>query len=139
MEISEYKRLKEEYQQKANELWQAYIKASQVPPNLILEVVNFKGKYLCIDDDIYLFVSEEFTSGENIILRGLGFNFVFGPYIDTTCIAWDCQYEVALEIRRLEEEVSHVKEITKEEFNQAFENMMINLREYHYQNCDETY
>lgn len=147
IDIETYHKLKKEAKEKSKKAWEEYQKVSDISSEIILQLIDLKGKYIKTGDGDYLFVSEEFeTEWHNItgipaiLLRGLGFSYSYTPYWDATYVNWDRGHQVWIRLDRdFETDVRKITEITKEEFNQAFDKMVEGLKYYHYDNCDETY
>ena len=100
----------------------------------LTKLVNFKDKYLIISDglydDKYIYVDKQFnhqdisTKEPVIVLRGQGFNYSFTIYSDDTYASWSqfCSHEIKID--NLDQELRNIKEISKEEYNEAFEKMI---------------
>ena len=85
----------------------------------IEELFDYKGKFICIDDDDYLYVEEQFShkkisNGEPVIvLRGQGFKYLITSYTDSTYATWDQFHEYDLEINSAERNISKITYIYK--------------------------
>ena len=146
IDIETYRILKKEAREKSKKIWEEYQKVSKISSDILFKLVDLKGKYIKTEDGDYLFVSEEFETtwqyGEGIpaiLLRGLGFSYNYSPDWDTSYVNWDRDYQVWIRLdNEFESDLLKITEITKEEFNQAFDKMLEGMKYYHY-NCDKTY
>lgn len=147
IDIEAYHKLKKEASEKSKKAWEEYQKVSTIRSEVILKLVDLKGKYIKTTEGDYLFVSEEFETKWQysseipaVLLRGLGFSYSYTPYWDDTYVNWDRGYQVWIRLDKdFESDARKITEITKEEFNQAFDKMLEGLKYYHYDNCSETY
>ena len=64
------------------------------------------------------------TKESIIVLRGQGFNYRYTFYSDNTYASWDQFYSHEIKIDNLDQELRNIKEISKEEYNEAFEKMI---------------
>ena len=66
--------------------------------------------------------------------KGFGFFGEFTGYDDATDFDWSYWFEFNIhgDYNKFQEKVSKIEIITKEEFDEAFEEMLKSLREYHY-------
>lgn len=59
---------------------------------------KIEGKYLKIEDDfgwtVYLYCYENFPSGQDMIIRGLGFRWEITPYWDATSMFCSWGYDI---------------------------------------------
>lgn len=145
IDIDTYYKLQEEAKEKSQKAWEEYQKASEIRSEILSKLVDLEGKYIKTEDGDYLFVSEQFECEWNghsdvpaIMLRGLGFKYSFTPYWDCTYVEWDRAYQVWIRLneRDFESDSKRITEITREEFNQAFDKMLEGMKYYHYDNCN---
>lgn len=135
----EYKSIKEKFSKLKQELREKLYQLSQDESEELLNVVNFKGKYLHINEtqNVYLFVNEQFghkdiyTNEPILVLRGQGFSFEFTQYEDCTYSNWDQFFSHTIKIDNLDEALTHIKEITKEEYDKAFDKMVEKMIDEH--------
>lgn len=149
IDIETYITLKEEAKKRRHKAWEEYQKVCDIDEDILLSLVDLKGKYIKVDDNDgikYIFVSQEFEAGwygnekyPSILLRGLGFMSYFSPYWDGNYVKWDTAIEAYIRFDNFEEDCSRITEITREEFNGAFEEMLTKMREQHMKWCDDTY
>jgi hypothetical protein len=130
----EYKKIREKYSSLRMELREKQNALYRDEQEELAKLVNFKDKYLIISgglyDDKYLYVDEQFnhqdisTKEPVIVLRGQGFNYCFTIYSDDTYAFWNqfCSHEIKID--NLDQELRNIKEISKEEYNEAFEKMI---------------
>ena len=69
--------------------------------------------------------------GDTIVIRGYGFYSEFTEYLDATYTSWGFMKEIHIKIDRIPEEIKKIQIITKEEFNQAFDLMIENMKKDH--------
>lgn len=62
IDIEAYHKLKKEANEKSKKAWEEYQKASTIRSEVILKLVDLKGKYIKTTEGDYLFVSEEFET-----------------------------------------------------------------------------
>lgn len=144
IDLETYQKLREEADKKSKTAWEEYQKASEIRSDILIKLVDLAGKYIKTKNGDYLFVSEQFESDwydrpetPAVMLRGLGFKYCFTPYWDATYVEWDRAYRVWIRLdRHFEDDVNEITEITKEEFNQAFDKMLEGMKYYHYDNCN---
>jgi hypothetical protein len=135
----EYKSIKEKFSKLKQELREKLYQLSQDESEELLEVINFKGKYLHINEpqNTYLFVNEQFghkdiyTDEPVLILRGQGFSYAFTQYEDCTYSSWDQFFGHTIKIDNLDEALTHIEEITKEEYDKAFDSMIVKMIDEH--------
>lgn len=147
IDIETYHKLQEEAKEKSRKAWEEYQKVSEIKSDILLQLVDLRGKYIKTEEGDYLFVSEEFETTWHhndripaILLRGLGFSYSYSPYWDDCYSNWDRGYEIWIRLdQEFESDIRKITEITKEEFNQAFDKMLEGLKYHHYDNCNETY
>lgn len=145
----EYKKIREKYSSLRMELREKQDTLYRDEQEELAKLVNFKNKYLFISGGLpnkYLYVDEQFnhqdisTKEPVIVLRGQGFNYIYTPYCDDTFASWDQFYSHEIKIDNLDQELRNIKEISKEEYNEAFEKMiegMILEHKNYFENVDE--
>lgn len=115
---------------------------------LNLQRINlpFKDKYIRYIDEfdstpIYMkvdWINPDDKYGDrnmySYTFKGLGFFGEFFGYDDATDFDWSYWFEFNIHgnYNSFKEKVSKIEIITKEEFDEAFEEMLKSLREYHY-------
>ena len=149
IDIEVYQTLKEEAEERKQKAWEEYQKASDIDRDILLNLVALKGKYIKVEEDgeyKYIFVSHEFETlwygrmgYPAILLRGLGFVSAFSDHWDYNYIKWDTAMEAYIRFDQFEEDCSKITEITKEEFNKAFREMITKVSEQHTEWCEDTY
>lgn len=131
--MEEYKKIREKYSSLRMELHEKQNALYNEEREELAKLVNFKDKYLFISDGLhvkYLYVDEQFnhqdilTKEPIIILRGQGFNYLYTSYCDDTFASWDQFYSHEIKIDNLDQELRNIKEISKEEYDEAFEKMI---------------
>ena len=88
-----------------------------------------EGKFLKIEDDfdwtVYMYCFENFPSGNDMVIRGLGFTWEVTPYWDATSMRSSWGYDI---IKKKYDYPKFVKDkisfITKEEFVNKFNEMI---------------
>lgn len=135
----EYRNIKEKFSKLRQELKEKMYLLSQEESEELLKVINFKGKYLHINEtqNVYLYVNEQFghkdiyTNEPILVLRGQGFSSEFTQYEDCTYSNWDQFFSHTIKIDNLDEALTHIKEITKEEYDKAFDSMIKKMIDEH--------
>lgn len=145
----EYKKIREKYSSLRMELREKQNALYRDEQEELAKLVNFKNKYLFISGglhDKYLYVDEQFnhqdisTRQPIIVLRGQGFNYRYTFYSDNTYASWDQFYSHEIKIDNLDQELRNIKEISKEDYNEAFEKMiegMIDEHKNYFNDVDE--
>ena len=66
--------------------------------------------------------------------KGFGFFGEFTGYDDATQFEWSYwfEFDITGDLNDLKKKIEKIEEITKEEFNEAFELMIDTMKEYHY-------
>lgn len=149
IDLETYATLKEEAAERRHKAWEEYQKVCEVDEDILLDLVDLKGKYIKVADGdtiTYIFVSQEFEAewhGRSeypaILLRGLGFVSAFSNYWDYNFVKWDTAMEAYIRFDQFEEDCSKITEITREEFNEAFEKMLTAMKTQHMDWCDDIY
>lgn len=90
---------------------------------------KIEGKYLKIDDDfgweVYMYCYENFPSGSDMIIRGLGFRWEITPYWDATSMFCSWGYDITKSKRDYPDFVKNkITFITKEEFIKKYKAMV---------------
>lgn len=136
--IEQINQVKEKYKPVKENAWQKYIKAIDKEKKELSNIFNMEGKFICVDNEKYLYVNEQFnhkniSDGEPIIvLRGQGFRYLITAYNDATYMDWDQYFSHEFKVKDIEREITKIKEITKEEYNNAFDNMMEQIKKEHH-------
>lgn len=149
IDLETYATLKKEAEERRHKAWEEYQKVCDLDEDILLSLVDLKGKYIKMKDEDglkYIFVSHEFEADWNgreefpaILLRGLGFISSFSGYWDYTYAKWDMALETYIRFDNFEEDCSKITEITKEEFNEALAKMLEGIKKHHMEWCDDTY
>lgn len=132
-----YKEIKDKYSKLINENREEYYDLIDKENKEIIQLFNFEGKFLCYDKTCYLYVDEEFehrnisTNKPIIVLRGQGFNYTISAYRDSTFSNWDQFYSININISDIDIELKKIVEITKEEYDLKFEDMIKEISEKH--------
>lgn len=137
----EYKSIKEKFSKLRQELREKFYQLSKDESEELLKVINFKGEYLHINDNetqnVYLYVNEQFghkdicTNEPILVLRGQGFSSEFTQYEDCTYSRWDQFFSHTIKIDNIDEALTHINEITKEEYDKAFDSMIEKMIDEH--------
>jgi len=90
--------------------------------------------YMKVD---YIRQSTEKTDRRNqysYTFKGFGFFGEFTGYDDATQFEWSYwfEFDITGNLNDIKKKISKIEEITKEEFNEAFELMFETMKEYHY-------
>ena len=124
-------------------------KVSEQIRKLKLEAINipFEGKYIKYVDTfdstpIYMkvdWIRQDNSKASKIqpysyTFKGVGFFGEFTGYDDATDFEWSYWFEFNItgDYDGIQKKISKIEEITKEEFDEAFEIMLESLKEYHY-------
>lgn len=98
--------------------------------------IKFGGTY---EDEKpkYMYVATSFShktiSNETaFILRGQGFIGIVTEYEDYTFMSWDQFFDHTINISNLESEIKNIVIITEEEYNEAFEKLLLEIKQEHY-------
>lgn len=130
----EYLEIKNKYTKLRDELRKQLTNLSEKEDKELSKLFDFKDKFVEITTNngyaMYLYVEEQFYHSMVIpghpcvVLRGQGFYSQFTDYKDATYAKWDqfCEYDINID--NLDEELKNIKEITKEEYDDAFEDMI---------------
>lgn len=131
---TEYSEIRNKYTKLRDELRKQLINLSEKEDKELSKLFDFEDKFIEITTDngyiMYLYVDEQFyhsmgiTGHSCVVLRGQGFYSQFTDYKDATYAKWDqfCEYDI--NINNLDKELENIKEITKEEYNKAFDDMI---------------
>lgn len=130
--------IKFKYKPLKEKSWEEYKRIKNDEEKEIISVFDFTGKFLCIDDTKYIYVNEQFEhrSCDNqpvILLRGQGFEYSITPYADETFMSWDQFFTYEFKICEIEYKIQKIKEITEEEYNDAFNKMLEKVKKEHQQ------
>lgn len=141
--IDKYRKLKAELREDREVAWKAYQAVRDKERDLLNKLVDLNGKYLRVHDvgtaPTYLYVTDQFetkyfsTDMPAIQVNGIGFRGTVTEYSDDTYLKWDedMSFHIRLD-NDFETDINNVEEITKEEFNAAFEDILSKVREEHY-------
>jgi hypothetical protein len=133
-----FEEINRKYKPLIDNAWGKYREIADAKQKEIEELFDYKGKFICVDDDDYLYVEEQFphkkiSNGEPVIvLRGQGFKYLITSYHDSTYATWDQFHEYDIEINSAERNISKIKIITKEEYLNKFEKMLEDIKKKHY-------
>lgn len=141
--IDEYRKLKVELREDREVAWKAYQAVRDKERDLLNELVNLNGKYLKVHDGgtapMYLYVTDQFetkyfsTDRPAIQVNGMGFRGTVTEYSDDTYLDWDEDMSFYIRLDNdFETDINNIEEITKEEFNQTFEDILSKIRTEHY-------
>ena len=140
-----------ELQKQADETWDKYNELKDLIREKKKECVNldFEGKFIKYDDGygriIYMevewVVADKIRHGDkdfSYMFRGLGFDGEYTGYGDATNFTWDYWYEFYIygDEKQFLDSIDKIEEITREEFNKAFDEQIEKVKEYHYKNKD---
>lgn len=121
---------KEEIDKKISDLWDEIHELQDQKLQLELEgTPDIEGKYLRIDDDfgweVYLYCYSSFPSGQDMIIRGLGFRWEITPYWDATSMFCSWGYDITKPKRDYSDFVKKkITIISKEEFIEKYKTMV---------------
>ena len=136
--IKQIQQVKNKYKPLKESAYDKYRQVRDEEEKELASIFNMKGKFLCIDDEKYLYVNEQFehrniSDGQPIIvLRGQGFRYIITPYTDATYMNWDQFFSHEFKICDIESEIPKLKEITEEEYNEAFCKMVEDIKKEHF-------
>lgn len=137
--IEELEKEREELYDKAHEI------EDEIRERKINEInLDYKGKFIKYTNDFgiehYCYVTTIMKDkyaypsfNISYLIRGLGFDGEFTGYGDATNFFWSYWYEFyiyAQDVEEFRKKTANIKEITKEEFDQAFKSQVKNLLEY---------
>lgn len=121
---------KEEIDKKISDLWDEIHELQDQKLQIELEgTPELEGKYLKIEDDfdwtVYMYCYENFPSGPDMVIRGLGFTWEVTPYWDATSMRSSWGYDI---IKKKNDYPKFVKDkitfIAKEEFIEKYKTMV---------------
>lgn len=129
----EYLEIKNKYTELKECLRKQLINISEKEDEELSKLIDFKDKFVEITTNMhvmYLYVDEQFyhsmgiTGHSCVVLRGQGFYSEFTDYRDATYAKWDqfCEYDINID--NFDKELENIKEITKEEYDKAFDDMI---------------
>ena len=143
----------EKLEKERDELYNKAHEISDKIKDLKIKEVNlngFEGKYIKYEDEEgfpeYMhvnWVTKETLRHSNFdysyMLRGLGFYGEFTGYGDATQFFWSYWDEIYIygDGDDFKEKVKKIKIITKEEFDEAFEKVLEQVKHYHYKHKDK--
>ena len=132
--VSNYKPLKEK-------AWEEYQKILNQERESLIKMFNLEGKFIKIggvdETPKYMYVTtsfqqKTFSNEHSFILRGQGFTGIVTEYDDSTYMSWDQFLEYIIYISNLESEFKNIEIITEEEYNEAFEKLLLEIKQEHY-------
>lgn len=145
-EIKRLEKERDKYYKKTREISDKIIYLKLKEMNLS----QFENKYIKYEEEegfpVYMKVdwvtldSGYFSNMDYCYLfRGLGFYSEFTGYGDMTLSEWSYWYEFRIYGNEDEfmEKIGKIKIIDKEEFDSAFEEMINQMKEFHYKNIDD--
>ena len=105
--------------------------------DLIVKNINLVGKYVSWSlfgdgSRKYLYVTETFKHGNEIVVRGVGFTYNYSKYIDDSYAQFDGMMDITIPNREPEEVeryLEYFEEITKQEYLDKLEEMVNGLFE----------
>ena len=132
--VSNYKPLKEK-------AWEEYQKILNQERESLIKMFDLEGKFIkiCGEYEIpkYMYVENSFKhqSASNnpiFILRGQGFSGFVSEFAEDTYMGWSEFFEHTIYISNLESEIKNIEIITEEEYNEAFEKLLLEIKQEHY-------
>lgn len=140
-EIYKFQNIKSKEWEKLRKKYQKYVDEYN---EKVKDLCDFKGKFLKIEDEenyrySYLYcntviLTKDLSGNRVIKLRGYGFTYIITSYEDDTFCNWNQFFEHKIYIEEtfdIEKEFSKISYSSKEEFNQAFNNMLIDIKTEH--------
>jgi hypothetical protein len=130
--------IKNKYKNLKNDSFNTYLKVCNEEEKELSSVIDFKGKFICIDERKFLYVNEMFehkslsNNKPIIVLRGQGFEYLITPYEDSTYMEWYQFFSHEMRIDDIELEINKIKEITEEEYNKMFLKMLEDIKKEHF-------
>jgi hypothetical protein len=130
--------IKNKYKNLKDDSFNTYLKVCHEEEKELSSVIDFKGKFICIDECKFLYVNEMFehkslsNNKPIIVLRGQGFKYLITPYEDSTYMEWDQFFSHEITIDNIEREINKIKEITEEEYNKMFLKMLEDIKKEHF-------
>lgn len=108
-----------------------------------LNLDGFEGKYIKYEDEIPKYMLVDWVAKDSVWYKnfdysysfnGLGFCGEFTGYYDATQFNWSYCNEFFIygDDDSIKEDVKKIKIITKEEFDEAFEKLIEQMKNYHY-------
>ena len=145
--LKELEQLEKEKQEKWNEIYAEYNEVRKKYESKVLEIFNFKDKWLLIDDTdfgykTYMYCEtvmdgKDLSGNPRILLRGYGFKWSVTAYADETYSNWDEMIEFNIRTSdqsNIQHQLTYIKEITVNEFNDAFYKMIGEITARHEKN-----
>jgi hypothetical protein len=140
-EIYKLQNIKSKEWEKLRKKYQKYVEEYN---EKVKDLCDFEGKFLKIEDEenyrySYLYCNTVMLttdlSGNRVIkLRGYGFTYIITRHEDDTFCNWDQFFEHKIYIEETfdyEKEFNKISYSSKEEFNQAFNNMLTDIKTEH--------
>lgn len=144
LKLQELAKLEKEKQNKWNEIYKEYDEVRKKYEAKVLEVFDFKDKWLLIDDTDFGYKTymrcetvmdgKDLSGNPRILLRGYGFKWSVTQYADETYCTWDEMIEFNIHTSdqsNIQRQLAYIKEITVNEFNDAFYKMIGELSKHH--------
>ena len=66
------------------------------------------------------------------ILRGQGFSGFVSEFAEDTYIGWSDFFEHTIYINSLDKDIKEIEIISEEEYNEAFEKLLLEIKQEHY-------
>lgn len=100
----------------------------------LAKIIPFENKYIHITylgHNEYIFVDSIFKHGDSMIFSGYGFYGEFGEYDDFNYFKADGLFQYRCLLEQVPECLRYIKIITKEQFDQTFQEKINNIINYH--------
>ena len=141
MKQEEYNKIVSKYKPLLEKAWEEYQNILNQERESLIKMFDLEGKFIKIggEDEIpkYMYVTSSFqhkgpTNEHSFILRGQGFTGIVTEYTDSTFMSWDQFFNHTIYISDLEREIKNIEIITEEEYNEAFEKLLLEIKQEHY-------
>lgn len=117
--------------------WKHLSELKQKRRDLIAKNINLVGKYVSWSlfgdgSRKYLYVTETFKNGNEIIVRGVGFTYNYSKYMDDSYAQFDAMMDITIpnnDPEEVESNLEYFEEITKQEYLDKLEEMVNGLYE----------
>ena len=141
MKQEEYDRIVSKYKPLIEKAWKEYQKILNQERESLIKMFDLEGKFIKIggEDETpkYMYVTSSFqhktsSNEHSFILRGQGFTGIATEYEDSTFMSWDQFFDHTIYISNLEMEIKNIEIIAEEEYNEAFEKLLLEIKQEHY-------
>lgn len=141
MTREEYNKIVSNYKPLKEKAWEEYQKILNQERESLIKMFDLEGKFIKIggEDETpkYMYVATSFrhktiSNEHSFILRGQGFIGIVTEHEDSTFMSWDQFFDHTIYFSNLESEIKNIEIITEEEYNEAFEKLLLEIKQEHY-------